>query len=210
MQIFNTNFFQEKLFKSILCLNGDLPPVDFFNNNLPIFAADGAANKLMQLGIMPELVIGDLDSVTAENLTKLNTHYHYDQNFCDFEKSLQYLTKQNLLPTIVVGINGGYLDHVLNNINCFVQTNSIFYAPPMVGFVLRQGEEKILTLPLNSKISLIGVPDAIVSTVGLQWELLNYHLSFIGKNSCFNRSVKDNVEIKVHYGNVLVMVLLGN
>lgn len=198
--------FKLNQFKSILCLNGDLPHPDFFDKNLPIFAADGAANRLMKIGIKPERVIGDLDSVLPEYLNQLNTHYHFDQNYCDFEKSLQYLENKNLLPTIVLGMNGGFLDHILNNVNCFMKGHAVFYAEPIFGFMLQQNTTKLLTLPLHSKISLIGIPNAIVSSHGLQWELDHYSMTFPGKSSCFNCSIHQNIEMTVHSGNVLILI----
>lgn len=147
------HFLNLEQYKSILCLNGDLPEVDFFDKNLPIIAADGAANSLINMGIKPSMVIGDLDSITADNQALENTHLHYDQNFCDFEKSLDYLKKNDLLPSIIVGLNGGFIDHILNNINHFVTTNSILYAPPIYGFTMRANEKKSFILPLNTKIS---------------------------------------------------------
>jgi thiamine pyrophosphokinase len=193
-------------YKSILCLDGDLPRVSFFNNNLPIIAADGAANQLMALGIKPELVIGDLDSIRPEHLEQLATFYHYDQNLCDFEKSLRYLHQKDLLPTIIVGLNGGFLDHVLNNINHFMDTNNVLYAPPIYGFTLVSHSAKALNLPFNSKISLLGIPSAKISTQGLKWDLNNAHLSFPGHNSCFNRSVTAEIEITVHEGAILMLI----
>lgn len=195
-----------KNYKSILCLSGELPNANFFATDLPIIAADGAANHLMQLGITPKMVIGDLDSVSPEHLKIIPCHYHYDQNFCDFEKSLQYLEKNHLLPAVIVGLNGGYLDHVLNNVNHFLQTGCVLFALLICGFALNEGKNKQLTLSLNTKISLLGIPAATVTTKGLKWNLCNDQLTFPGKNSCFNRTQEHEIEIQVHSGAVLVLV----
>ena len=60
-------FFEQidlKQYKSVLCLNGDLPKASFFREmDLPIIAADGAANYLIKNDILPEVIIGDLDSI---------------------------------------------------------------------------------------------------------------------------------------------------
>lgn len=194
-------------YKSVLCLSGELPNKDFFKSiRLPVIAADGAANQLMQMNITPEIVIGDLDSVLPEFLEMIPSHYHYDQNYCDFEKSLQYLEKMALLPTVIVGINGGYLDHVLNNINHFMQAGNVLYAPPLSAFILRAGEHKVLKLPINTKISLLGIPMAQITTQGLKWNLNNQALSFPGHNSCFNRTIHEAVEIKVSDGQSLILL----
>ena len=195
-----------KNYKSILCLSGELPNADFFAADLPIIAADGAANYLMRLGITPKIVIGDLDSVLLEYLKIIPSHYHYDQNFCDFEKFLQYLDKNQMLPAVIVGLNGGYLDHVLNNVNHFLQAGCVLFAPPIYGFVLNEGKDKQLNLPLNTKISLFGIPDAIVTTKGFKWNLCDDQLIFPGRNSCFNHTQECEIEIQVHSGAVLVLV----
>lgn len=193
-------------FKSILCLNGDLPSADFFNTHLPIIAADGAANTLMQMNIKPNIVIGDLDSVLPEYLQQIPSHYHYDQDFCDFEKSLQYLEANNLLPAIILGTNGGFLDHVLNNINIFIRSGCVLIAPPVCGFSVITPQTKRLVLPHDIKISLLGIPSATVSTTGLKWELDNATLAYPGNTSCFNRTVHENVTITLHDGHLLILV----
>lgn len=195
-----------KDYKSILCLNGSLPKKNFFNHGLPIIAADGAANLLMKMGITPDLVIGDLDSLTPGNFKKLKTLHDPDQNTSDFQKSISYLAKNNLLPTVIVGINGGFIDHVLNNINHFIHSKSVLYAPPIYGYCMHAHEKKSFLLPFDTKVSLLGIPSAQVSSQGLKWELFENQFSFPGKNSCFNRSVTPEVKIEVQEGALLILI----
>lgn len=195
-------------YKSILCLNGSLPSANFFRFGLPIIAADGAANILHAMHIRPQIVIGDLDSVHVDLLNQFPTFYHLDQNYCDFQKACFYLEENNLLPTIIVGANGGELDHILNNINIFLQLppNSILYAPPFIGFVLQKTQQRNIICPIQTKISILGVPEATVNTQGLQWELDHYELAFPGKTSCFNRTVNEEIKISVINGTVLILI----
>lgn len=201
-------FLQDQQYRSILCLDGALPHADFFKTDLPIIAADGAANSLMKMGITPALVVGDLDGIDPSLLNQLKTLHVYDQNFCDYEKALDYLAAHDLLPCIVVGVGGGCLDHILNNINIFMRSKNVLYAPPLYGFVMNAGEHKSLTLPFNTKISLIGIPEARLTTTGLKWDLSNSKLIFPGTNSCFNRVVEENVFLEVLEGSVLVLIYL--
>jgi thiamine pyrophosphokinase len=192
---------------SVLCLNGELPCAAFFKDlNLPIIALDGAANTLMDMGIEPDIVIGDLDSIKLEHMAVLKTLHKPDQNASDFQKGLEYLKEHNLLPTIILGVNGGYLDHILHNVNIFLDTESVCYAPPLVCYGLKGAGR--FTFPVHTKISLIGVPNALVTTQGLKWELNDFVLEFPGVNSTFNRTASEEVFIQVHRGNLLVMVYL--
>ncbi|WP_425360847.1 MULTISPECIES: thiamine diphosphokinase [unclassified Candidatus Tisiphia] len=231
------------LYHSILALNGDLPDKSFFDIGLPIIAADGAINSLYKMGIIPKVVIGDLDSAKVDLLYTIGNSGEFgarndgatpisnrratsddvpnfssidytevirvpDQNSCDFEKSLQYLENKNLLPAIIVGMSGGYIDHILNNISIFLKNGSIFYAPSIVGYVIKAGETRVFTLSVDTKISLLGFSSAQISTKGLKWELKHYHMSFPGTNSSFNRTICETVSIEVHSGLSLVMIYL--
>ena len=195
-------------YRSILCLNGALPnKVSFFlNSNLPIIAADGAANSLLDLGILPTLIIGDLDSVKPPLLEKHPFIHVFDQGSSDYQKAIHYLKENNLLPSIILGINGGALDHILNNINIFMETNCLLYSPPVKGFVIKEKSQTRLILPTQTKISLIGIPKATLSSKGLQWELNETHLCFPGKTSCFNRTRLSEIVLEVNQGSVLVLI----
>ena len=44
---------------------------EVYDNELPIIAADGGANFLAENNIYPELVMGDLDSVSEQNVQNI-------------------------------------------------------------------------------------------------------------------------------------------
>jgi thiamine pyrophosphokinase len=173
-------------YKSILCLNSDLPNALFFKAPIPIIAADGAANQLAAIGIKPSVIIGDLDSIVITDHSDSKIIKIDDQNTTDFQKALSYIANNNLLPTLVLGVGGRLFDHVLNNINIIIQNNCTFYAPPIIGYTLTGPTVLNLDLTINTKISLFGIPQARVKTTGLKWELANQILQFPGVNSSLN------------------------
>ncbi|MGL9725384.1 MAG: thiamine diphosphokinase [Wolbachia sp.] len=196
-------------YRSIIVLNGEIPGSSFFKQGIPIIAVDGGTNRLLSIGIQPDLVIGDLDSINQNLRVSLNAVYLPDQDYCDFSKAITHLKTMKILPSIITGITGGAIDHILQNINVFLSTGSIFYtpAPPIVGYILQKGII-YFSLPKNTKMSLLGIPRAQVSTKGLKWELFLDNLTFPGKNSCFNRSLSSKISVEVHSGICLVMVYL--
>uniref|UniRef100_A0AAU7YJK8 Thiamine diphosphokinase n=2 Tax=unclassified Wolbachia TaxID=2640676 RepID=A0AAU7YJK8_9RICK len=200
----------EQQYRSIVVLNGEIPDSSFFKQDIPVIAVDGGANKLLSIGVKPDLVIGDLDSINPNLRANLNTVYLPDQDYCDFSKAMAHLKTVKLLPSIVTGITGGAIDHILQNINIFSSTDSIFYmpSPPMVGYALQKGISYFSSLLKNTKISLLGIPKAQISTKGLQWELYLSNLAFPGKNSCFNRSLGNELSIEIHSGVCLAMIYL--
>ncbi|MDR1528717.1 MAG: thiamine diphosphokinase [Puniceicoccales bacterium] len=192
-------------YRSVLCLHGNLPDHKFFQKiQLPIIAADGAANSLTAMGITPHMIIGDLDSVRQDLLVDGKFIKLGDQNSSDFEKALNYLGDNSLLPSIILGINGGYMDHILNNINIFARTNSIFLGENMVGLMLRGTH--VFNLEIGTKLSLFGIPKCLITTKGLRWNLGMAELAFPGFNSCFNRTTLGNIHIHIAHGTALLIV----
>jgi thiamine pyrophosphokinase len=129
-----------------------------------------------------------------------------DQSFSDFQKALKFLRETDLLPSVVLGINGGCVDHILNNISIVAQTDSLAYMPPTLGLGI--DNSMALNLPRGTKLSLFAMPSARISTRGLRWELENQMLSFHAYNSCFNRTLGERVIFEVHEGKIFLVIYL--
>jgi thiamine pyrophosphokinase len=103
--------FSESLPSAIICLNGTLPNADFYTffPDCPIIAADGAANTLLLQGIIPSVIIGDLDSFTPSLLPDFSTTTvikEINQEINDFEKSLIYALKNQYRHILIVVFQG--------------------------------------------------------------------------------------------------------
>lgn len=199
--------------KSVLCLNGDISNIEKLPSNLPIIAADGAANKLLNLNIIPQTVIGDLDSFDILKAAKLNINqpdivHDPSQYTSDFQKAMLYLKAKSLLPAAILGVNGGYIDHIINNINIFSGTGCVFIDNSIVGLTITPLCTSELILSENTKISIMGMPKCYVTSTGLKWELDNTLLMFPGYNSCFNRTVSERITLSVKDGTALAFIYL--
>ena len=100
-------------------LNGQMPTddtiIDQITNSDYIIAVDGSANKLFDLEIIPDVIIGDLDSL--QNIKNKNTELVKtpDQNKTDFRKTLEWCIEKNILNISIFGISGESEDHFLGN-----------------------------------------------------------------------------------------------
>ena len=191
----------EGFYRSVLCLDGELPLEFLKHTSLPLIAADGAANRLVENGLEPIAIVGDCDSVRAELLEQYPHICDRSQDTTDFEKAFAYLKKEHLLPTIVVGLSGGCLDRILSNVFIFSQTDALFLSDTLVGFVLTG--RKTFDWVVDTKVSLFGCPHAIVTSHGLKWELDCTELSFGGFQSCSNRVQTSPLMLEVE-GKILV------
>ncbi len=190
------------MYKSLLCLNGQLPERKWFSRHegIPLMAADGGANHLRRIGLTPDSVIGDLDS--CYDTTGVKTIQRPSQEEGDFAKALCYLEEHGLLPTIVLGMNGGYPDHVLNNTSLFVQHTApnLLYTPPMYGMALRPGVYMLQLAQPKARVSILALPHLVISSQGLKWELAHHKLTVLGLNSCSNQAMGELITLDVKEG----------
>jgi thiamine pyrophosphokinase len=194
----------EPAYKSILCLNGSLGYDLIKKINLPVVAVDGATNALIENGIEPEIIIGDLDSVN-DDLLRGRRHLKIEsQDNTDFEKALDFIEKKSMSPSIVMGVGGGYLDHIFGNISIFSRTKFVAISDSTV-FMVIDGC-KILNIPINTKISIFGMPSCLITSKGLKWELKDHYLSMTGQTSQSNRASAPKVELDVLMGKALVFI----
>jgi len=83
-----------------------------------VLAADGGANRALACKVTPDLVIGDLDSVSPSTQKKLSSEkilFVDNQNNTDLEKALDYLSQDGCKSCTVAGFAGGRLDFTLGN-----------------------------------------------------------------------------------------------
>ena len=100
-------------------LNGQMPTDDTIINQITnsdyIIAVDGSANKLFDLEIIPDVIIGDLDSFQNINDKNIELVETPDQNKTDFRKTLEWCVEKNILDISIFGISGESEDHFLGN-----------------------------------------------------------------------------------------------
>ena len=100
-------------------LNGQMPTDDTIINQITnsdyIIAVDGSANKLFDLEIIPNVIIGDLDSLQNIKNKDIELVETPDQNKTDFRKTLEWCIEKNILNISIFGISGESEDHFLGN-----------------------------------------------------------------------------------------------
>ena len=100
-------------------LNGQMPTdyaiINQITNSDYIIAVDGSANKLFDLEIIPDVIIGDLDSLQNINNKNIELVKTPNQNKTDFRKTLEWCIEKNILNISIFGISGESEDHFLGN-----------------------------------------------------------------------------------------------
>jgi thiamine pyrophosphokinase len=198
----------------LLALDGLLPGAAFIQRLRPhhtlLVAADGAALKLRERGILPDVVIGDLDSVgdfrevlIAEGVEVIEEP---SQELNDFEKGLRWVIARGELSATVIGIGGGMTDHALNNFSVLARyARSIRLSvrdEESIGYAVH--DAIVLNASPGDRLSLIPLPRARLTTTGLVWELDDEVLGFGEREGGSNRAAERIVTVRVTEGVVLV------
>ncbi len=198
--------------KCIIIANGRAPKkseVNFFlrKGYSTIFCADGGANSVYKLKIVPDYIIGDLDSADKSILNYYKNKSRIinikRQNDTDVEKCLKYAVKKKFTQAVLLGGTGDRLDHSICNLGIVIK----FFDKIKISIL--SGESFLTSVKgeLNFKsgkdetISLYGFDKRTKFTsVGLKYPLMNISLPFGEKESTSNRASKENVKIKVTGG----------
>ena len=112
--------------KTLLVLNGKAPTDGLlrwrFEESDTIVAVDGGWDVLRNSELLPDALIGDLDSCEAldqirENFPELEISHILDPDTTDFEKAIKWVgTHTQTTELIILGGVGKRSDHVLSNL----------------------------------------------------------------------------------------------
>ena len=203
--------------KCIILANGK-PPVKSVLTLLKrkgysvLICADGGANTARKFNVLPDYIIGDLDSVKKETLK-----YYTDksvvisikrQNDTDVEKCIKYAIKKKLNDIVLIGVTGDRLDHTFCNLGIILKFSHLikiriiaensFLAP-------YTGNIKIKTCS-GETISLYGFnAKTRILSEGLYYPLKNISLPFGIKESTSNLAIGKEVKLRITGGVIFVI-----
>jgi thiamine pyrophosphokinase len=184
-----------------------------------IIAADGGASHCLKLGIIPQVVIGDIDSISDEAIATLETsgskfvRYPADKDETDLELALNYAVEEGASEITTYGLLGGRWDMSLANI--------LLLASPRfkkVNFQIIDGNSEMFILRGGNTIELNGMPGDMVSAIpltpqtkgitysGLRWHLENATLGFGSPRGVSNRMLEENAQISLDSGVLFVVI----
>jgi len=172
--------------KVVILANGLFPTaqqgLDLLKAADQLICCDGAADKLIAKGMLPHVIVGDMDSVSGEvreQYASIIIHSD-DQESNDLTKAVHYCIDKGYSSASILGATGLREDHTLGNISLMME-----YYPRIevqiisdygIFFLVRSGEQ--VRSKVGEKISFFSIDNRVcVSSTGLLYPLNNLRLS---------------------------------
>ncbi|MCW9043706.1 MAG: thiamine diphosphokinase [Pseudopelagicola sp.] len=175
-----------------------------------VVAADGGAHACLDAGVVPERVIGDMDSadgLVARGIAPERIMRIPEQDSTDFDKALRHIRS----PLVIgVGFLGARIDHELACYNvlqrhaarrCVLlgEEDLVFLAPPQITLPLAEG----------TRVSLFPMGEVRGRSEGLRWPIEGIAFAPDGRVGTSNMavgSVAGPVKIEVDAAKMLVIL----
>ena len=211
-----------------LVLNGQLEDYDYirevmgYNTYELIIAVDGGANHLYRLGIMPNYILGDLDSIDDD----IRSYYEASdvvfkkfptkKDETDAELAVWMVEEEGLLGIDIYAALGGRIDHELANIQLLYYILDRGMYPRIISereeiYILRN-EEMNLKGSIGDIVSIIPVKgDARgITLANMEYSVEELDLKYSVTRGISNVMLAEDAYINVRDGCILVIKNIKN
>lgn len=209
--------------KICIILNGKIKNYDYIKNIITknnydyIICADGGANHSYKMGITPDYIIGDLDSISSNiiDFYKLKNvkfeKFPSKKNETDTEICVYLASRLNAKEIDFIGALGGRLDHMIANINL------LYYVRNQGIYTKIISEDEDIYIAINEEISISGDMGDTISVIPLngdakgvtlnrlEYPLNNYDMKFSLPLGISNVMLDKKCNIKVEQGSLIII-----
>lgn len=200
--------------RCIIIANGDINNYTWHKSQLQdadfILCADGGTRHAVSMGIVPNVVLGDFDSLSSDIKSALSNtscqfvRYPEEKDMTDTELALKYCLGMNPEEIIFMGSLGTRYDHSLANILLLSEV------PPQIRVKIINEQNEIMLL--KEKLYLHGIPGDIVSIVPLSREIIGVStrgLKYMLRNDTLCRGTSRGVSNEMVGAEAMIEIMEG-
>jgi thiamine pyrophosphokinase len=176
-----------------------------------LVAADGGADRALAHGLMPEAVIGDIDSLDPASRARIGAHRIHrivEQDSTDFDKCLRSIAAPFV---IAAGFSGGRTDHHLAALNGLVRRP----VPPCIlldenDLCLNLPARLVLDLPAGTRLSLFPMAPVGGRSRGLAWPIDGIDFAPWARIGTSNAATGGEVVLEIDAPGMLLILPAGH
>ncbi len=212
--------------RAIIVANGDVTKSEtalhLVQPNDCVIAADGGAVIALRLGLEPQMVIGDLDSLPADVRTQLEGRgcefldHPARKDETDTELAVRYAVERGAQEIVLLGAIGGRLDHTLANVLLLGMPELAGIRARIVAgntdtWLIRSGEELEIDGQPGDTVTLLplGQDATGITTAGLEWALDDATLLFGPARGVSNVMTAETARVALRQGLLLALRIRG-
>lgn len=202
--------------KTVILANGEIPkhifPLDILGNAKRIICCDGAITFLEAQNIIPDVIIGDCDSITETQFNTYQDKVNVDKNinYNDLQKALRYCIAQEIKEVAILGAAGLREDHFLANIGILMHYANDIELQMITNYGVFIPINKTTTFSSfpHQQISVFSFsPDVKISYDGLKYPVKNQKFTELWEGS-LNENLGDEFTVLLNKsGSVLVYLV---
>jgi thiamine pyrophosphokinase len=207
--------------RAIIFANGELGDGqnvrDLLRPDDLIIAADGGTRQALAVGVIPRIIVGDLDSLSSGDLTQVKAagariiRFSPRKDETDLELALLHAAREGATEILILAALGGRLDQTIANV-------LLLSLPELRELDVRivEGEQEAFLIRNEAHIegrpgdtvSLISLGGDVVGVTadGLEWPLSDDTLRFGPARGVSNVLVAEQSHVRVRRGMLLCVV----
>lgn len=181
-----------------------------------VICADSGANHLFKYNIIPNVLIGDFDSISAEVLETFRNEgciietFPPEKDFTDTEIAIDYAIRKGYTIITLLGATGSRLDHVYGNIALLKKYAEKDYKIKILddnNEIMYSRENLILYGESGNLFSLYAYGSQVegLNVKGAKYELENYTLPIESSLGTSNEFIENEVKVTFKKGGLLIM-----
>ena len=175
---------KDNVFDAVIVAGGEFPtalqPLQVLKDAPFVVCCDGAADRYIATGRVPDAIVGDGDSISAENREKFAHLMHIisEQETNDQTKAVRHLVERDRRRIAIVGATGRREDHTIGNISLLIE-----YA--RIGCVVRSFTDHGVFIPCNGRtthkcrkgqqVSIFSITAKDLSAEGLLYPIYDFN-----------------------------------
>lgn len=200
--------------KTVIIADGTFPsheiPLSYLREADYIVCCDGSAENLIYRGMIPDAIVGDMDSLGNELKKRFSDRIYIDndQETNDLTKAVEWCRRKGYNDLVILGATGKREDHTIGNISLLADYSEylqILMVTDTGFFIPFRSSCEIDTVP-GQQLSIFSInPETVINSGGLQYPLVRRKLGNWWQGT-LNEARGNKVILEFNGGPVLVFI----